>query len=141
MDKPFSFSVKVIILDTEGRCLLIKRSRNSRANRGKWEFPGGKLESGENMEQGLLREVAEETGLSIRLRAVAGAAEYELPERHVAYLIMEADRVKGKIRLSEEHSEYAWVNIKDLPKRDLAEQFLPFARTYAETRCRQDSGA
>ena len=77
--KPFRLSAKVLILDAEGRCLLLRRSRASRANAGKWEFPGGKVDAGESFEEALMREVEEETGLRIGLRRVLGAAQAETP--------------------------------------------------------------
>lgn len=86
--KPFGLSVKVLIQDMEGRCLLLKRSLNSKGNPGKWDLPGGKVDVGENLEQGLLREVAEEAGLTISLQRVLGAAEPALPAKRVACLIL-----------------------------------------------------
>ena len=71
MAKPFKLSVKVVIRDTEGRCLLLKRSRGARGNPGKWDLPGGKIEAGEDFESAVGREVAEETGLTIALDRVA----------------------------------------------------------------------
>ncbi|MGC5325390.1 NUDIX domain-containing protein [Brevibacillus sp. SYSU BS000544] len=50
-----------IIRDAEGRVLLQKRSDD-----GKWGFPGGALEPGETIEQAMLREVWEETGLTLQ---------------------------------------------------------------------------
>ena len=132
--KPFVLSVKVVIRDDAGRCLLLKRSPGSRGNPGKWEFPGGKAELGENFDDALLREVGEETGLAIRLTHVAGAAEFELPARRIAYIIMEGSPESGEVRLSEEHDDFTWVPVRDLPSVDIAEQFAAFARTYAGSR-------
>lgn len=70
--KPFALSLKVVVRDNVGRCLLLKRSPSSKGNPGKWDFPGGKLEPGEDFDAGLLREVAEETGIVIGLDKVAG---------------------------------------------------------------------
>lgn len=131
--KPFSLSAKVVIRDMSGRCLLLKRSSSSRGNPGKWDFPGGKLEVGEDFDAGLLREVAEETGLTISLARVAGAAESELPDRRVAYLILEGRLQDGQVRLSSEHDDYAWVTLEELPGTGLAEQFRPFALAYSRS--------
>ena len=68
--KPFALSAKVVVRDEEGRCLLLKRSMSSKGNPGKWDLPGGKVDIGESFDQGLLREVAEETGLTISLQRV-----------------------------------------------------------------------
>ena len=126
----FALSAKVVILDDDGNCLLLKRSMKSKGNPGKWEFPGGKADPGETFEAALLREISEETGLKIALQHVAGAAESLLPERRVAYLIMEGRLVSGEVQLSEEHDEYRWIQKSDLLKVDLSEQFREFARGY-----------
>jgi 8-oxo-dGTP diphosphatase len=107
--KPFSLSLKVVIRDQAG----------------------GKVEDGEDIGRGLLREVAEETGLTISLGRVVGAAQSELPLKTVAYLIMEGRVQSGDVRLSSEHEKYAWVAGSDLATVDLAPQFLPFAQEYA----------
>jgi 8-oxo-dGTP diphosphatase len=132
--KPFALSVKVVIHNKAGQCLLLKRSLQSKGNPGKWEFPGGKVEAGEDFDTGLLREVAEETGLTISLQRVAGAAESELPTRKVAYLIMEGQFESGQVCLSGEHESYAWVAIQDLATMDLAEQFRSFVQAYMRAR-------
>lgn len=129
--KPFSLSVKAVVRDREGRCLLLRRSAASKANAGKWDFPGGKIEPGEPIDQALRREVAEETGLAISVRRVVGAAQSELPDRVVAYLIMEAEPESGDVRLGEEHDDYRWASIAEMAQMDLAPQFRAFAATYA----------
>ncbi|MHA4813681.1 NUDIX hydrolase [Streptomyces aculeolatus] len=57
-------SVAGVIVDDEGRALLIQRRDN-----GRWEPPGGVLEQGETIPEALQREVQEETGLTIALPA------------------------------------------------------------------------
>jgi 8-oxo-dGTP diphosphatase len=124
-----------MIRDETGRCLLLRRSLSSGGSPGKWEFPGGKVESGENFDVALLREVAEETGLTVSLEHVVGATEFELPGRKVAYLILTGRLECGQVRLSSEHMDYAWLAAEELSSMDLVEQFHPFARSYG----RQDA--
>jgi 8-oxo-dGTP diphosphatase len=131
--KTFSLSAKVVIRDKEGRCLLLKRSMSSKGNPGKWDLPGGKVDAGESLEEGLLREVREEGGLTISLRRVLGAAESESPTKRVAYLIFEGRLVSGEVRLSDEHDDFIWIDRKDLGSVDIAEQFRPFLETYSRT--------
>lgn len=130
--KPFQLSAKVVIHDDSGRCLLLKRSLSSKGNPGKWDLPGGKVNSAETFEHALLREVAEETGLSISLGHVLGAAESELPTRRIVYLILEAHLESGEVCLSDEHDEYVWVEQQDLTAMDLADQFRKFVRDYSQ---------
>ena len=129
--KPFALSIKVVIRNEAGRCLLLRRSPGSKGNPGKWEFPGGKVEAGENFDVALLREVAEETGLTISLKRVVGATGHDLPDRKLAYLILEGRLEAGQVRLSSEHDDYAWITPEKLPTMDLVEQFGPFAQTYS----------
>jgi len=131
--KPFSLSAKVVVRDEKGRCLLLKRSMSSKGNPGKWDLPGGKVDVGENLEQGLLREVAEETGLSISLQRVLGAAESESPTKRVAYLIFEGSVDSGQVHLSDEHDDFTWVERQSLATMDLADQFRKFAQAYSKT--------
>lgn len=128
--KPFALSIKVVIRDDAGRCLLLLRSQSSKGSPGKWEFPGGKVESGENFDVALLREVAEETGLTVSLEHVVGATEFELPGRKVAYLILTGRLESGQVRLSSEHVDFAWLAPEELSSMDLVEQFAPFARSF-----------
>lgn len=129
--KPFALSVKVVVRDENGRCLLLKRSAASKANAGKWDLPGGKLDPGERVDEALCREVAEETGVTISVRRVVGSAQSDLPDRVVAYLIMEAYLESGVVRLSDEHEESVWVAVSELPRMDMAEQFRSFVCAYS----------
>lgn len=63
-ERPHSVSVAGVIVDAEGRALLIQRRDN-----GQWEPPGGVLEPGETIPGALQREVLEETGLKVALPA------------------------------------------------------------------------
>ena len=130
-EKPFVLSVKVVILDNNGRCLLLKRSMSSKGNPGKWDFPGGKVDAGERFDQALIREVAEETGLTISLDRVLGATESELPAVKVVYLFMEGHLKSGQVQLSSEHDDFVWVERRELVTMDFAGQFNTIIKAYS----------
>jgi 8-oxo-dGTP diphosphatase len=130
-DKPYSLSVKVLVFDRQGRCLLLKRSEDSKNNPGKWDFPGGKIDACETFNDALVREIREETGLDVTIDRVAGCAESESPKSRIAYLIMSAKTDSDAVVLSEEHSEYLWVKPSDLASQDLCPAFRDFARAQA----------
>lgn len=130
--KPFSMAVKAVILDDEGRCLLIRRSAHNKNFVGCWEWPGGKLDPGESFAVGLEREVMEECGLTVELTGLAGAMEFEMPKVRVVLLCMEARVTGGLMRMSEEHDDFAWVPLSDLKNQPLPEQHREFMLDYAK---------
>ena len=112
--KPYRLTVKAIILDGQQRCLLVRRSTFNQNFVGCWEWPGGKVDDGEDFATALLREAREETGLAVQITGLAGATAYEMAAAHIVLLCMETCRVSGKLRLSEEHDDLAWVPFGEL---------------------------
>jgi 8-oxo-dGTP diphosphatase len=128
--RPFSLSIKSLIFDADRRCLILKRSTLNKNYPEKWELPGGKLNPGETFADALVREVSEETGLRIEIDHLAGAVESELPEWRIVHLVMTARAIPGEIRLSSEHTDFAWVAVDDLAARDMPEHFIRFVHEY-----------
>jgi len=71
-----------VVLGPDGRVLLAQRPPG-KAYAGYWEFPGGKLESGESPRHALERELAEELGLAVRRAAPWLVQRYRYPHAHV----------------------------------------------------------
>jgi len=132
MDKPYKLAVKAVVLDDQDRCLLIRRSRACRNFVGKWEWPGGKVDPGEDFATAVLREAEEETGLRIEIIGLAGATQFEMPKVKVVLLCMEARIGGGVIRLSNEHDDFAWVPLGELTRLPLPEQVGDFMLDYAQ---------
>lgn len=132
MGKPFKLSVKAVIEDRQGRCLLIRRSPLCKNYAGQWEWPGGKVDPGEEYPEATYRETIEECGIEIELTGLAGAFEFEVAAVRVVCLCMEVRQIGGKLKLSEEHDEYAWVSWADISQWDLAENAQVFMQDYAK---------
>ena len=66
----FPVSAGSIITDEDGRILLVKEGKEH--IRGRWDFPGGSLEPGENIRECALREAREEVNLDINLESLIG---------------------------------------------------------------------
>ena len=84
---------------------------------GRWDLPGGQLKPGEAVSDGLLREVAEETGLKIRkLDQLMSARRKTEKSGHclsLAFLCApDAPLEPDAVRLSAEHDGFAFVNLK-----------------------------
>lgn len=75
MTRPASITVGVagVIWNDAGQILLIRRTKPPRA--GQWSLPGGRLEQGETLIDGLKREIREETALEVEILGLAGVAE------------------------------------------------------------------
>lgn len=117
----FGLAVRALITDKDGKVLILKRSADSKTNPGKWELPGGKVDQGEPFDKALVREVLEETGLTISLGNVIGASQQNLSLVRAVHLIMYAEIVEGELTLSSEHEGYAWEFPENLKYYELAD--------------------
>lgn len=129
--RPFVLAVKSVLLDEQGRCLLVRRSARNRSFVGCWEWPGGKVDAGEDYAAAVVREAREETALEIEITGLAGATQFEMPQASVVLLCLEARVTGGELRLSDEHDDAAWVPLPELPARELAAQTRGFMLEYA----------
>ncbi len=128
--KPFTLAVKAVIVNDRGESLLLRRSASNTSFVGCWEWPGGKVEPGEDFASAVVRETKEEAGLDIGITGLAGATEFEMPTFHIVLLCMEARVAGGTLRLSEEHDAVDWVPWSDLGARSLPPRIGDFMMEY-----------
>ncbi len=83
----------------------------------KWEFPGGKLEDGENVEQALIREFREETDIQIRSSSPLILVEHDYPDRHVRLHVHTIRSYEGEVRPMEGQA-LKWVDFSELKQLD-----------------------
>ena len=126
--KPLGLAVRALIRDEQGRLLLLRRSVESRHFGGRWDLPGGKVESGEPFDVTLAREVEEETGFNVILKRSAGASDDEMPLVRVTNLFLEVTVTGGALRVSPEHSEARWCQPEEVAALDLARPIREFLR-------------
>lgn len=88
--------VAVALVDMDGRVLLQQRPEG-KAMAGLWEFPGGKVESGETPEAALIRELREELGVDVEAACLAPAtfASEALGDRHLLLLLYACRKWRG----------------------------------------------
>jgi 8-oxo-dGTP diphosphatase len=115
------------VLIHEGKALLIKRGKEPL--RGRWVVPGGTVELGETLEQALVREVREETGLTVHpleVVLVFDRIEREGPAVSYHYVIVDylCEYVSGTPRAASDALEVALVARQDLPGYSLPEKAL-----------------
>lgn len=106
-----SVSVAAAIFDESGEnVLLIKRRDN-----GHWEPPGGVLELGETIEEGLRREVREETGAEINIGPLTGL--YKNMPRGIIALVFRCELTSSSDATTEEAAAVQWVSTHELESR------------------------
>jgi len=66
----------------------------------KWEFPGGKLEQGESVEQAIQREFEEETGIKVLSSRPLMLVEHDYPDRHVRLHVHTIREFEGEVGLN-----------------------------------------
>ena len=131
LDKPYIISVYAAIRNSKGEFLLLKRSEDSNTNPGKWDLPGGKIEGEEILEEAVVREVWEETGITIVTGEIAGYITFELPEKRVIALVYDGGYVASDVKLSHEHTEYSWIPLGDiLEMHTMPNYFRDFFRRF-----------
>ena len=117
------------LLFDRGRILLVERGKEPL--KGYWSLPGGVLEIGETLEQGVIREVREETGLEVRpvkmleiferiIRDAWGAPEY-----HYVLIDYICRVTGGSLRAADDASRVAWVARGQLSEYRITAGTLP----------------
>ena len=81
--------------------------------KGWWEFPGGKIESGETPQAALEREIQEELATQISVGDFIDTIEYDYPEFHLSMQCFACNVVSGKLELLE-HENAAWLTSENL---------------------------
>ncbi len=94
--------VAAALVDADGRVLIAQRPPG-KALAGLWEFPGGKLAPGERPEAGLIRELAEELGITVREPCLAPLtfASHAYPTFHLLMPLYVCRRWEGFVRPNE----------------------------------------
>lgn len=119
--------VAVGIIDNGRGEVLISR-RPSRAHEGDlWEFPGGKVEAGETVEEALLRELAEELNISVRSALPLMKIAHTYPDRRVLLDVWQVQEYSGRPE-GLEGQPIAWVPPCELVKYRFPEADLPILK-------------
>lgn len=106
--------------------VLVTRRAPGQNLAGLWEFPGGKLEPGEDAQQCIERELAEELGIRVRAGEVLIESVYRYAGGTINLIGVEVEIIDGDIELRV-HDAYQWSEPSKLNELDLAPADLPLA--------------
>ena len=127
--EPAIFTNMCMVCDGRGN-VLVQDRRNP-----DWPgitFPGGHVEPGESFTDSVIREVYEETGLTIGNPTLCGVKQFQTlkGERYVVFLYR-ADRFHGELRSSDEGKVF-WIPRQKLPEYPTVPDFLDMVRVFEE---------
>ncbi|WP_054938904.1 8-oxo-dGTP diphosphatase MutT [Paenibacillus ihuae] len=122
-----------IIHNKEGQ-VLIARRKPGKAQAGLWEFPGGKLEAGEDAVQCLCRELMEEMKIAIRPYEAFGSHEHDYGSVQITLIAWKAEYLGGEIAMSD-HDACRWVKRDELAEYDFAPADIPFVERLRKELC------
>jgi 8-oxo-dGTP pyrophosphatase MutT (NUDIX family) len=105
---------KVIVCNDAGEILLLRRSQSDNRRPGQWDLPGGNVERGEDIRAAVIREAAEEAGITLADPIVVYGFSEPLDPPNPDILptwIFFAEKVSGRpdVTLSFEHDDYTWM--------------------------------
>jgi 8-oxo-dGTP diphosphatase len=118
-ERPIAGVGGIVIDAARDRVLLVRRAAEPLA--GHWSIPGGALEVGESLAEGVAREVLEETGVEVEVREVVEVLDrvLRLPDGRVQYHYVLIDYLcrplRGDPAAGSDASEARWVSRVDLP--------------------------
>jgi len=110
-------ATKAIIFNTKtGKYLVLKKSDVEDINPNTFDMPGGRMEFGEKLEQAVVREAKEETGLDVTVQQVFNAWTFAKKDKDfqltgIDFLCITKQE---KVKLSEEHSGFEWRSVEEI---------------------------
>ena len=107
------------LIQSCGKFLVARRGPNE-SSPGLWEFPGGKLEDGETLEDCIKRELTEELGIYSKIGKLYFQYEYHYNKISFDLYFFKVNSYEGSIHLSV-HDELKWITVSDIDKS----MFLP----------------
>jgi 8-oxo-dGTP diphosphatase len=121
--------VACALLDADGRVLIAQRPAG-KALAGMWEFPGGKVESGERPEETLIRELKEELGIDVKEACLAPLtfASHTYDSFHLLMPLYVCRRYEG-VAHGREGQAVKWVRpkaLRDYPMPPADEPLIPY---------------
>lgn len=97
----------------------------------KWEFPGGKIEEGETLEQTLTRELHEELEIDVEIGKFLYQVEHDYPDFHLSMAVFDCKLISKELKMNV-HKGIKWMRAEEMMKLDWAAADIPVAELVAK---------
>jgi 8-oxo-dGTP diphosphatase len=115
--------VGAVVTDGQGRLLMIKRGHEPGA--GLWSIPGGRIEPGETDAEALVREMLEETGLTVQVgRLIGGVQRPGLDGTVIDIRDYAATVIGGTLRPGDDAADARWVDLAEMGSLEITEGLI-----------------
>jgi 8-oxo-dGTP diphosphatase len=131
-----TFTATKAFIDYQGKILILREAKTYKdgSNIGKYHIPGGRVKPGQNWKESLLREIKEESGLDIKIGKPFFVSEWrpvvKNEEWQIIGIFFKCYTDSDKVKLSEEHDDFLWINPKNYKEYDLVEDLIPVFVAY-----------
>lgn len=115
--------VAAAVIYVNGQFLLSKRKAEQHQG-NKWEFPGGKIDQGESVEQALIRELKEELDIEVNEQQAFVNLDFEYPEKKVSLYFQLVTEFSGQEK-GVEGQEVAWFDSEQIQQLTFPDANLP----------------
>lgn len=117
--------VAAVIQNAEGLILAVQRGESNKAYISKkWEFPGGKIELGESLQEALSRELEEELKIQATVNELVTTVDHTYPDFRLIMHAFNCQIISGKLTLTE-HLDKKWLPKSELRSLDWAAADIP----------------
>ncbi|MGY3686079.1 8-oxo-dGTP diphosphatase MutT [Vibrio coralliilyticus] len=119
--------VAAIIFNSDQSEVFITKRPDDKHKGGFWEFPGGKVESDETIEQAIARELDEEVGIQVTEQSLFEHLEYDYPEKSLKFDFISVTRFENA-PYGKEGQQGVWVPVPELADYAFPEANMPILR-------------
>ncbi len=110
----------------DGKIFIAKRQMTGDMG-GRWEFPGGKIEEGEDLQQAVVREMQEEFGVTVKVGRKITTGTFTHRDKPCSLDVLEVhfphDGIASPFVLTE-HTEYKWAKLEEIPELNFVDSDL-----------------
>lgn len=124
--KTIHVAAAVIIKDSKILCVQRNENKYNYISK-KWEFPGGKIEEDETIDETIVREIFEELNLKIQVNKFLLQVNHSYPDFNIVMDTFECEIIGGELSLNE-HIDYRWLSSTEISQLDWAEADLPLIK-------------